>query len=320
MLADKPSDHAVQPFRKKYRLGFLMNKILARTTADGNSTTSQIAQKPDEVATSDPSEDLAVVLYCKLQNIPIDVLYLIRAELDEVSAVCLKNTNQYFYSAVAITQPRQRSRCTRWLIACRFETDLGVPRNKYTCAFCKTWVPEKYFTRMSFKQVVSDLPYCLDAHSIRSEPVARYCSYHPPLTAWLPYQSPVEVPSSRQTGKIRWMEVRQLRCMHCTNAIDEETDFRDTGCKSCLCDVCPRVLSPAYIRYGPPSNPGYPKPSLENLNAPTFKDETCVQERGSKSLFLFNYSSVLMPIVGVRSIRLEHGRKPDNVVFCSPTG
>lgn len=103
---------------------------------------------------------------------------------------------------------------------------------------------------------MSDRPYCLDRRSIYSEPIARYCSLHPPLTAWL---------LDETSEQIKWVEVEQLRCMHCANAIHDEDDLRDTGCNKCHCDTCPRILSSAYIRYGPRARRLIPRPTLEEL-------------------------------------------------------
>ena len=278
------SDQQERPRKKLTRIGTLMRNILARSSADIKSVGPRQLQQ-EGASVSDPSTKLAVVLYCRLQNLPVEVLGLIRTQLDEVSAVCLKHTNQQLYRCISVTPPEERSRCIRWLIACRHEVDQALPRDSYTCAFCKQSRPEKHFTKFSFKQLMSDLPYCLDRRSIYSEPTARYCSFHPPLTAWLMYQVYEERQYTALRNEIRWVEVKQLRCMHCASAVDEETDLRETGCENCSCDVCPRVTGPAYIRYGPPANPNeFPRPPLQELNALTRKHRTYVRERGSKTI------------------------------------
>ena len=278
------SDQQERPRQKLTRIGTLMRNILTRSSADNKSVGPRQLQQKEALA-SVPSTELAVVLYCKLQNLPVEVLGLIRTQLDEVSAVCLKHTNQQLYRSVSVTPPEERSRCIRWLIACRHEVDQALPRDSYTCAFCKQSRPENRFTKLSFKQLISDLPYCLDRRSIYSEPTARYCSFHPPLTAWLMYQVYEEQQITTSRDEIRWVEVKQLRCMHCASAVDEEVDLRETGCENCSCDVCPRVIGPAYIRYGPPANPNeFPRPPLQEVDALTRKHGNYVRERGSRTI------------------------------------
>ena len=278
------SDQQERPRRKLTRIGTFMRTILSRSSAD-NKIVGPRQWQQEEAPASDPSTELAVVLYCRLQNLPAEVLGLITTQLNEVSAVCLKHTNRQLYRSISVTPPEERSRCIRWLIACRHEVNQDLPRNSYTCAFCKQSRPEKRFTRFSFKQLVSDLPYCLNRRSIYSKPTARYCSFHPPLTAWLMYQAYEEQQITTSRDDIRWVEVKQLRCMHCASAVDGAVDLRETGCENCSCDVCPRVIGAAYIRYGPPANPNeFPRPPLQELNSYSRRYGVCVRERGSRTI------------------------------------
>jgi len=237
-------------------------------------------------AKSDPSKEQALVLYCRLQQLPIEVLELVTAQLDEVSTICLKITSRSFYHRVSVTPPSERNRCTRWLVACRREIDSDGSKQRLACAFCKGTVPDHYFTKFSVRQALSDLPYCLAPRSIRLPPEARYCSYHAPLTAYETFDIPAQC---YMTSGTKWVEVQQLRCMHCGNAVDKNTDTRVTGCDRCYCDACPRVTSSAYIRYGPTESPNYDcHPTLREVNVATRKRETFCRERGSTYYSLYN--------------------------------
>jgi hypothetical protein len=230
-------------------------------------------------AKSDPCTELAVVPYCWLQQLPIEVLELVTAQLDEVSTICLEITSRTFYHKVSVTPPSERSRCTRWLVACRREIDSDGSKQRLACAFCKGTVPKHYFTKFSVRQALSDLPYCLGPRNIGLPPEARYCSYHAPLTAHRKYEFPAQC---YMTIGIKWVEVQQLRCMHCGNAVDKNFDTRETGCDHCCCNACPRVTGSAYIRYGPTENPDYDcHPTLREVNVATRKKETFCRERGS---------------------------------------
>ena len=267
------------------RLSTVVRTFLPKLSSDKTNPRPSEHPKSDVAALEDSSKKWTVALYCRLQNIPIEILSLMVDEIDEVSALCLNNTNRYFRRNVAVTPVGQRSPCVRWLLMCHYETDPHMRRKKYACAFCKKAVPEKCFTKLSFKQVASDLPYCLDRSSIASEPTARFCSYHPPLTAWMIYHSTEHEKFTHKSSDMKWVETKHLRCMHCANAIDEKVDLRETGCENCCCDICPRRLSPAYIRYGPPANKlEYPRPPLLDLNVLITKHGRYVRERGSKSI------------------------------------
>jgi len=237
-------------------------------------------------AKSDPSKELVLVPYFRLQQLPIEVLQLVTAQLDEVSQICLKATSRSFYHKVLVTPPSERNRCTRWLVACRREVDLDGSKQRLACAFCKGTVPDQYFTEFSLRQVLSDLPYCLAPRSIRLPPEARYCSYHAPLTAHKMYAIPAQRYMASGT---KWVEVQQLRCMHCGNAVDKNNDTRVTGCDHCYCNACPRVTGSAYIRYGQIEGPNYDyHPTLLEVNVATRKRETFCRERGSKYYSLYN--------------------------------
>lgn len=237
-------------------------------------------------AKSDRSKELALVPCCRLQQLPIEVLELITAQLDEVSTICLKITSRSFYKRISVTPPSERTRCTRWLVACRREIDSNDSKQRLACAFCKGTVPAHYFTKLSSRQVLCDLPYCLAPHNIRLPPEARYCSYHAPLTAHRMYAFPAQC---YMTCEIKWEEVQQLRCMHCGSAVERYFDTRKTGCHRCSCDACPRVLCSAYIRYGPTEGPNDDcHPTLREVNMATKKKEAFCRERGSTYSLLYN--------------------------------
>lgn len=273
-----------QALRKLLGSDSPIRNLLAKSKAKGLLTLGRSIRTCG--AKTDSSEELALVPCCRLQQLPIEVLELITAQLDEVSTICLQLTSRLFNHRISVTPPSERNRCTRWLVACRREIDFNGSKQRLACAFCKGTVPAHCFTKFSPRQVLSNLPFCLAPHNIGLPPEARYCSYHPPLTAHKMYAFPAQC---YMTIENKWVEVPQLRCMHCGNAVEKDLDRRVTGCDRCCCDACPRVTSTAYIRYGPTEGPNRDcHPRLREVNMATRKKEAFCRERGSTYCFLYN--------------------------------
>ena len=231
-----------------------------------------------------------LVLYCRLQNLPTEVIVQISKRLDTVSAICLASTNHIFRNIVPTAAPYELRRCHRWLLTCRSETD-KPSLTALPCAFCKARLPVEEFTEDSSRRVrSSDLhtrPWCIDPEIVDLDPVARYCGSHFPLAAWVYHES--------TRHPVYWERMRKLRCMHCgeaVNADDDNNDDQETGCSRCSCPICPRVLHYAYIRHGPPKRSRFvPDPKLDTISAEfserTRRYEYSVTEWGSKSFIPF---------------------------------
>lgn len=269
--------------------GQAVKKLLGFGSRTGNSNTKPKANSG--AAKSDPCKKPALVPISGLQKLPIEILELITAQLDEVTTICLKLASRSLYHQVPVTPPSKRSHCTRWLIACRREIDSDGSEQRLACVLCKGTVPKHYFTELCDQQALSNLPYCLDPRNISLPPEARYCSYHAPLTAVRKYESLAQMYMNTGT---RWVEVQQLRCMHCGNAINTINDTRKNGCQTCWCNVCPRVTGSAYIRYGRTANTSYHgHPMLREVHMAEGKKDTFCRERGSRC-----YSTYKLDMMG----------------------
>lgn len=68
-----------------------------------------------------------------LRSLPPELIMPVLDHLDVVSRVCLKYTSRaYSFSIPSVNQSRL-SRCEKWLITCRFETDLLEYPDKVVC-------------------------------------------------------------------------------------------------------------------------------------------------------------------------------------------
>ena len=140
------------------------------------------------------------------------------------------------------------SRCTKWLIMCRFEQDMPppdpfgrYPKDRAACALCKTKRTRAQMEgRRSGRSGVS-FPICGPCRLFQF-PEKRYCAKHPLFITWVK-------PSSVQPETPWWVMTPRLTCMHCTAHVTS-ADTRSTGCENCKCDVCPRTTKCLFIRYG----------------------------------------------------------------------
>ena len=233
-------------------------------------------------------ENQSPVQYCGLQNLPFELIILIVESLDKVSTICLASTNRHFRNTIPSIPPRDRRPCVRWLLMCQVEKDSKSPPQSFPCAFCKVRRPLADFTGTSLRRALSNdhlkKSWCIDPEIIDFKPIARYCFYHAPLTAWVDLDPSAGLSSDEHP--VRWTRVRKLRCMHCGESL-ENADYRQTGCANCECDVCPRILHYAYIRYGPRNTRFARRPYIDTLGRSKDGDGRFVTESGSMVLLFF---------------------------------
>lgn len=98
-------DKAQEPRKRLARLGTLIANLSTKSLSDADRVSDR--NYPGSPAHVDTSESFAVVPYCKLQHLPIEILHLINSHMDEVSTICLNNTSRYFYHNVAATPPSE---------------------------------------------------------------------------------------------------------------------------------------------------------------------------------------------------------------------
>ena len=190
------------------------------------------------------------------QGLPNEILLSIADWLDDVSAVCLKNTNSFFRSIIH-REPGSFSLCSKWLIMCRFETDLllqfsgctTLPKNfpeELVCGFCKVKRPVHQIGGRRVGSKNMGFPVYTNTRPLIPSSIDRYCVRHPLSISWVK-------PDERSSGphiEKRWAMSSQLTCMHCAAHVDDR-DTRVTGCDRCHCDVCPRGTDNLFTRYGP---------------------------------------------------------------------
>lgn len=214
-----------------------------------------------------------------LERLPTEILQLISDVLDDVSAVCLKNTNSTLRSRIN-RDSTSFSRCTKWLIMCRFESDLlkNIPwerqPEKVTCAFCKVKrTKAQIIGRGSGRKGVSFSTFSLGRWHVPS--TNRYCAKHPVFITWVKPAPGHHVPTT-------WVMTRRLTCSHCEARVDS-SDARITGCAECQCDVCPRVCRALFTRYGAlPKAARAGRPYIEGLWWQTDSGKVYISEFGSE--------------------------------------
>lgn len=225
-----------------------------------------------------------------LERLPCEILLSIHDVLDDVSATCLKYTSSDMRSKLN-RDPTLFSRCTKWLIMCRFELDIlpdlvyGRSRdNKLTCAFCKAKRTRAQIEgRKSGCSGVS-FPIC-DPYRVHLHPEIRSCAKHPLFITWV--QSPPLEPEAS-----RWVVTPRITCMHCTARV-QSSDTRSTGCNHCKCDVCPRDTIPHFIRYGKlPKAARGGRPYIDGLITRYDRQLAYISEVGSKSALLLQSCSI----------------------------
>ena len=184
----------------------------------------------------------------KLEMLPQELHDMIINALDNVSKACLAKTNSRLQGSIKVDRSTL-SLCEKWLLSCRLETDMkNYHQSFYHCCFCKTRRPRQQFVASNAHQIHRGRRID-NARVVTAKPMERYCWIHRVRTQW------EDNTCYRETDRRRWVQIMQLTCLHCREAVSE-ADGRATGCEGCQCETCPRAKLPIYLRYGPPNVPG----------------------------------------------------------------
>lgn len=197
--------------------------------------------------------------FSHLESLPLELLQLVLDQLDHVSLVCLKNTTSRFRALIPVEE-KNLSRCQKWLIMCRFETDMQDYPELVACAFCKVKRSQKDFgvistiNRSRFRKLFQQDRYSGIEHlsMMSSKPVERYCYRH--LTSCLGWP-----PAFQNAEQIKWVHTLEPTCLHCgskpASCGQSEVKFYDEieplGHCNRLCDVCPTAYLSTISRHGP---------------------------------------------------------------------
>ena len=186
---------------------------------------------------------------CRLERLPVDVLFEIFDHLDPVSSVCLKSTSRCFRRLINV-DAAALDRCEKWLITCRFYSDIKDPGKlpSHPCALCKRkrkardwygspgypYPPRKVFEDLTFQ-----------SQQTRWDPVQRYCAYHKPHLEWIRPQPGLDAFADLNL----WAQRQQLTCLHCHYDVSPSAKG-ETQCKNCGCRTCPHVYHPRFVKVG----------------------------------------------------------------------
>lgn len=192
----------------------------------------------------------------KLETFPTELLWQIVDELDDVSKMCLRSTNSYLRNTINVDHIKL-SRCSKWLLSCRFETDYFALMQAYprrmVCAYCKLKIDHERFNPENLVEFLrSDGAYAL--RLLLNKPVERLCIFHVQqlfrateihdfLSPWT--YCPIENYRALPSKPSRRIKSSQLTCLHCCEDVEKD-DMRPVGCAECKCDVCPRARQPRF--------------------------------------------------------------------------
>lgn len=190
----------------------------------------------------------------RLISLPLELVQLVLDRLDIVSLVCLRNTTRRFRNLISSVEEQNLSRCQKWLIMCRFKTDMQKYPEMVACAFCKVKRPQKHFGIVSkndgfFQKIeYSDIKYL---NMMSSKPVERYCYRH--LASCLGWP-----PSYQNAKQIKWIHTLEPTCLHCgskpASCGQSSVKFHNQLAThvNCIrpCDVCPTAYLSTYSRHG----------------------------------------------------------------------
>lgn len=197
-------------------------------------------------------------VFSSLGSLPMELFQMVLDQLDNVSLVCLQNTNSRFRAVIPPIQAKNLSRCQKWLIMCHFETDMQEYPPLVACAFCKVKRPQKDFGLNHKKGRRAGLPKTNTFGNIEllnmmgSKPSNRYCYRH--LTSSLGWP-----PAFQNANRIKWVRTMEPTCLHCGSkpascGQSAVTFFGGPARRSYCnrpCDVCPTVYLPFFSRHGP---------------------------------------------------------------------
>lgn len=198
-------------------------------------------------------------------SLPMELLQMVLNQLDHVSLVCLRNTNSGFRAVVPPIEAKDLSRCQKWLIMCRFETDMREYPALVACAFCKVKRPQKDFGLNHTKGLRRGRPKTNTYRGIEmlnmmdSKPIRRYCYRHVESCLGWP-------PAFQKADQIKWVRTLEPTCLHCGS---KPASCGQTAAKFYYgppaqpsycdrpCDTCPRLYLPTFSRHGPIQYPWF---------------------------------------------------------------
>ena len=198
--------------------------------------------------------------FSQLGSLPLELFQMVLDQLDLVSLICLRNTTTRFRALIPRVADHELSRCQKWLIMCRFETDMLEYPERVACAFCKIKRPQTDFGVLSW-DVQSKLETLLlgsqwdhmsNLNMMRSKPLERYCYRH--LTSCFGWP-----PAFQNATQIKWVHTLEPTCLHCgskpsscgQSAVKFLQEIKPRSCCSKTCDVCPTAYLSTYLRHGP---------------------------------------------------------------------
>lgn len=192
---------------------------------------------------TDPYPD-ASVKYCggaELPSLPQEVTSRISRFLDEVSVLCLKNTNTNLRDVIKIDES-QVSQCARWMMLCFLESDLrnegsSLPGH-LACRYCKKAHPREEFGVRDGNVGYGVERLCLIETSL---PKTRQCWRSiPKLLVHTPGTESLGISTALpEKGGDKWVLVRVPICVHCCERLSRHENG-SWDCPVCKqeCEVC----------------------------------------------------------------------------------
>lgn len=215
----------------------------------------------------------------RFELLPTEILYMIIDHSDYLSAIFLKNTSRRFKQFVD-PGPNSFSRCKKWTIMCRLETDWlrQLPHDKWPatllCTLCKCKRPVNEFaSRMSWRTIISSSSI-LDIRPIQRDPTRIFCTRRPFTISWGLRNHP---------RRREWVVSRRLICTHCRTDRSSEEQRGITGCDQYQCSLWPRTHMEVFMRTGALERPSVAaKPYMNGLSWSRDLKKFFVSEVGSR--------------------------------------
>ena len=144
----------------------------------------------------------------------MEMLQIVLGQLDDVSLICLRNTNSRFRAMLPPIQTRDLSRYQKWLIMCRFETDMKEYPKLVACAFCKVKHPQNDLGLIHKNghlagQHKKDTYHGIELlNMMKAKPIERYCYRH--LSTCLGWP-----PAFQKAVQVKWVHTMEPTCLHC---------------------------------------------------------------------------------------------------------
>lgn len=163
-----------------------------------------------------------------------------------------------FRAIIPPTQAKTLSRCQKWMIMCRFETDMQEYPALVACAFCKVKRPQEDFGLIHKHGRRAG---CAKTNTYRgiellnmmnSKPIKRYCYRH--LSSCLGWP-----PAFQKADQIKWVRTLEPTCLHCgskpASCGQSAVKFYGGPAKRSYCDrpcdTCPTAYLRTFSRHGP---------------------------------------------------------------------